>query len=190
MTNVGRMNYSYSEYVRTYLKNYNKIKIDQSVVDRIQRLSVEIVEAKYCERHHLTDNQNEIKRFTTGYLGEAAIEQLLGINIIDWTIGDSTIYHKPDIPGYNIGVKTVDCGKFPIIFKKNYYPQIICIKSKVKANTIFICGLAKAEILNKYQDDDLILDANLRARGTKTGFYGFKYLNQTHLIKDIYKYMK
>ena len=55
---------------------------------------------------------------------------------------------------------------------------------------IFVCGLATADVLNKYQDIDLILDPNLRNRGTKTGFYGFKYLQPLTNIGDIEKYKK
>ena len=63
----------------------------------------------------------------TGLLGELALEYTLGIKFIDWSIGKSADYHIPDIPGYKVGIKTVEYGKFPIIFKKNYYPQIICV---------------------------------------------------------------
>ncbi|MBP8781802.1 MAG: hypothetical protein KBH03_04070 [Paludibacteraceae bacterium] len=40
------------------------------------------------------------------------------------------------------------------------------------------------------QDTSLILDRNLRARGTKTGFYGFQYLKPIESLKDIEKYKK
>jgi hypothetical protein len=100
------------------------------------------------------------------------------------------LYHQPDIPGYSVGIKTVEQGKFPIIFKKNDYPQIICIRSLKEPNLIYVCGLATKEVLNTYQDTSLILDRNLRARGTKTGFYGFQYLKPIESLKDIEKYKK
>ena len=112
------------------------------------------------------------------------------IHIIDWTIGYSGLYHIPDIPGYRVGIKTVERDKFPIIFKDNSYPQIICIKSTKYNNLIFVCGLATSNVLNNYQDDDLILDPNLRARGTKTGFYGFEQLVPIKSLNDLSTYKK
>lgn len=96
----------------------------------------------------------------------------------------------PDIPGYRVGIKTVERDKFPIIFKDNSYPQIICIKSTKYNNLIFVCGLATSNVLNNYQDDDLILDPNLRARGTKTGFYGFEQLVPIKSLNDLSTYKK
>jgi len=114
----------------------------------------------------------------------------LGIKIIDWSIGYSGLYHHPDIPGYSVGIKRVEQGKFPIIFKENYYPRIICIRSSEIPNLIFVCELATEDVLNAYQDTSLILDSNLRARGAKTGFYGFQYLKPIESFKDIEKYKK
>lgn len=121
---------------------------------------------------------------------QAALEKLFGIPIINWTIGYSGLYHIPDIPGYRVGIKTVERDKFPIIFKDNSYPQIICIKSTKYNNLIFVCGLATSNVLNNYQDDDLILDPNLRARGTKTGFYGFEQLVPIKSLNDLSTYKK
>ena len=77
-----------------------------------------------------------------------------------------------------------------IIFKDNSYPQIICIKSTKYNNLIFVCGLATSNVLNNYQDDDLILDPNLRARGTKTSFYGFEQLVPIKSILSIMTYLQ
>lgn len=96
------------------------------------------------------------KRIITGLLGKYALEQVLGIEIIDWSIGKSKDFNKPDIPEYEVGIKTVEYGKFPIIFKKNDYPQIICIVKKDE-NTVYVCGLGEVDVLNEYQDDDLII---------------------------------
>lgn len=40
------------------------------------------------------------------------------------------------------------------------------------------------------RDDDLILDPNLRARGTKTGFYGFEQLVPIKSLSDLSTYKK
>ena len=184
------MKHSYKNDVDPYAKGFTIVKIDPGYVERIYDLVNDIVERKATEEHHKIDNQSEFKRFTTGFLGEAAIEKLFGINVIDWSIGDSKSYHVPDVPGYSVGIKTVEYGKFPIIFKNNYYPQIMCIRSIKEENVVAVCGLATKDILNTYQDDDLILDANLRARGTKTGFYGFGFLKPVNTILDIKEYKK
>ncbi len=181
---------TYEDYVTKYSDSFQRITIDSDYVSKINSFVADLIKAKAEEEHHQRDPRSEIKRFTTGFLGEAALEKLFNINIIDWSIGYSGLYHIPDIPGYRVGIKTVERNKFPIIFKKNDYPQIICIRSIQYSNLIFVCGLATADVLNKYQDDSLILDSNLRARGTKTGFYGFEHLIPISTINDLSKYKK
>lgn len=184
------MNKSYEEYVAKYKKNFTRVFIEQKKNDDITQFVPKLVEAKATEFHHQADPNKEIKRFTTGFLGEAAVEQLLNVSIIDWTIGKSNFYHHPDIPGYNVGIKTVEYNKFPIIFKDNRYPQIICIHSTEIDRLVFVCGLATVDVLNTYQDDNLIIDSKLRARGTKTGFYGFDKLIQVNTLDDLQKFKK
>ena len=179
---------SYDEYVSRYANSFTKVLIDKDYYEKIQSFVEKLTSKKVMESHHRFDHFSETKRFTTGLLGEAALEKLLGISIIDWTIGESSTYHHPDIPGYTVGIKTVERGKFPIVFKDNYYPQIICIRSDKVPNLIFVCGLATTDVLNNYQDDNLIIDPNLRARGTKTGFYGFSELTPIQSINDLTQY--
>lgn len=123
------MAYTYEDYVIKYSANFKRVLIDRDYISRIENFVNDIIGAKEKEAHHIIDSSKELKRFMTGFMGEAALEKLFGIPIIDWTIGDSSYYHHPDIPGYNVGIKTVEKGKFPIIFRKNDYPQIICIRS-------------------------------------------------------------
>lgn len=184
------MNYSYDEYVTKYSDNFVRVIIEPDYVKHISSFVESLIAAKSKEEHHMRDRHNETKRFTTGFLGEAALEKLFGIEIIDWSIGYSGLYHNPDIPGYSVGIKTVEKGKFPIIFKENHYPQIICIKSDRKENLVFVCGLATPDILNDYQDNSLVLSPSLSARGTKTGFYGFQHLIQVASLNDIEAYKK
>ena len=184
------MEIKYKDHVVKYSDSFKRVTIDPNYVTRINNFVTDLVETKVKEKHHQKDCRSEVKRFTTGLLGEAALEKLFNIDIIDWTIGYSGLYHIPDIPGYRVGIKTVERNKFPIIFKDNSYPQIICIRSIQYSNLIFVCGLATTEVLNKYQDDNLILDPNLRARGTKTGFYGFEYLIPIRTLNDLSKYKK
>lgn len=184
------MSYDYETYVTNYSSNFKRVVIDPKYLEKIKELAEKIVRKKMTESHHLVDHNQEIKRFTTGLMGEAALEKLLGIKIIDWTIGDSAGYHHPDIPGYNVGIKTVEKNKFPVIFKENTYPQIICIRSDKYDDLVFVCGLATPDVLNRYQSDELILDYNLRKRGTKTGFWGFEHLSPVTGLDDLEPYRK
>lgn len=166
------------------------IKLSPEILSRIDKFAKEVIKAKQTEDHHVIDNGQEYKRFFTGMMGECAVEQLLGVEFIDWTIGNSNTYNAADLRrlGLNVGIKTVEMHKFPIIHKKSYKPEIICIKRT--DDTVIICGLATTKVLNTYQNDDLILSPKLKARGTKTGFYGFDKLSPIKSIQDIKNYTK
>lgn len=168
--------FNYDDLVVKYSDSFIRVLIPQEKVDRIKTLTEIIISKKLSEAHHQVDNSKEFKRFFTGLMGEAAVEQILSLNIIEWTAGNSNRYNHPDISEYNIGIKTVERNKFPIIFKHNTYDQIICVLSDKIPNLVFVCGLASVPVLNTYQSDELILSPQLRARGVKTGFYGFQYL--------------
>ena len=99
------MKRNYDECVTKYSDSFVRVVLDPGYVSRIQNFVTELVEAKSKEDHHKIDSNKEVKRFTTGFLGEAALEKLFGIPIIDWTIGYSGLYHIPDIPGYRVGKK-------------------------------------------------------------------------------------
>ena len=182
------MNYSYENNVIPYASKFHKVIIPEDKILKLENFVKELVDAKMKESHHKIDGNNEFKRHYTGLLGELALEELLGISIIDWSIGNSNEYNNADILDLKIGIKTVEYGKFPIIFKKNYYPQIINIKTR--RNIVFVCGLATGFVLNECQDDDLILSPSLRARNTKTGFYGFDKLKQFKSLEDLKRIYK
>ena len=143
---------------------------------------------KKSEDHHRSDSFNEAYRWRTGMGGELALEQMLGKQFVDLSVGDSVDYHTPDLSklGLKVGVKTVEKGKYPIIFKRSDKPEIIVLR--LSDNTFCILGVVLPEDLNKYQDDALILSPLLRARGTKTAFTGlhkikpFKNLEQLKSI--------
>lgn len=172
---------TYQTMVYPYIKNSVEIHFTQEEFDKILGLAIQIASHKINEQHHVKDHNNEIKRFFTGLIGERAVEKLFGIPIIDWSVGNSNYYNMPDIPGYTVGIKTVEIGKFPIIPKYNKYAQIICIYNP-DTKIVNICGLATKTTLNTYQSDDLILSPALRNRNTKTGFYGFHMLIPLHNV--------
>ena len=126
------MKYTYEDNILPYADNYILVVLDDSEIKRIEELANNVVSQKRYEIQHRYDYRKEYDRFFNGFLGEMAVEKLLGISVVDWTVGNSINYNVPDIKKYNIGVKTVEKGKFPIIFKNNYYPQLICIKCRRK----------------------------------------------------------
>lgn len=166
----------YGDYVSPYVQNFIIIDITSDTANKIRRFVNEVIRIKALELHHKSDCHNEFKRFYTGTLGEAALEQHLGVEIIDWSVGCSNTYNVADLSNcsLNIGIKTVEYGKYPIIHKNPRRPEIINIKANDKQ--VLICGLATKECLRKFQDDNLVLSPNLKRRGTKTGFYGFHEL--------------
>lgn len=85
------MKRNYDECVTKYSDSFVRVVLDPGYVSRIQNFVTELVEAKSKEDHHKIDSNKEVKRFTTGFLGEAALEKLFGIPIIDWTIGYTTV---------------------------------------------------------------------------------------------------
>lgn len=181
----------FDTYVKPHSHKFVRVLLDDKTIEDTRSFVEKLVVEKAKEEHHQIDNDKEVKRFMTGILGEAAVEKLLGIKIRNWKeVGYSGLFNYPDIPGYKVGIKSCEFGKFPVVFKKNGYAQIICIRSLTNKNLFFVCGLANKEDLNKYQNDDLILSQKLRARGTKTGFYGFDALKEVHSLDDLSAYKK
>lgn len=180
--------------MRNYIEEVIKCKPNMVYIDltpqdlrNINDFVHAVIERKLREAHHMIDHGQEFKRFFTGMMGERAIEILFGKYFIDWSIGCSNDYNSADLRllGYNVGIKTVELHKFPIIHKSAQRPELINIRRT--ENTIILCGLATTEVLNKYQDDDLIISPALRRRGTKTGFYGFEHLRKVESLADIDK---
>jgi len=131
--------------------------------------------AKANEVIHQIDNDQEIKRYMTGFAAELAVERLLGVRILDTSFGHSDNYNHADLKsaGLNIGVKCSLLGNYPVVFKTPHNAEIITV---LHGTRVFVCGLASVQNMMKYSDDNLILNAKFKARGVKTGFYGFDQL--------------
>lgn len=179
----------YSQLVVTKFPNFKQVVLPVATLQQIEQASEALAREKLTtEASYKKDGASLKTRFKTGFKGEAAVEILLGINVMDFTKGPSTTYDHPDIEGYTVGVKTVRYGNFPVVPKHNEYAQIICIVDPTNDAKVYICGLATKEDLNMYQSDALILDDNLREKGTKTGYYGFNALKPVTHINDIYSF--
>jgi len=166
-------------------ENHIHIRISENKSKVIKDFVKDVIEFKKNETHHIVDPYNEEKRWYTGISGESAVERLIDKQFIDLTIGDSNLYNVSDLNtiGLDVGVKTVESGKFPIIFKKSYKPQIIVVKDTDL--DFYVCGLATTKTLNKYQSDKLILSPKLLNRGTKTCFYGFSELKKFRNLSEL-----
>lgn len=149
------------------------------MVSQISKLAENIVRFKFQEKSF--DNDKLYKRFYNGMLGEVAIEKLIGKSFINWTVGNSRYYNVADLSsiGIDMGVKSVEYGKFPVIHKQPKRPEIINFIKDY--NEVLVCGVASIYTMKLFQNDDYILNWQLRKKGTKTGFYGF---NQLFLLKD------
>ena len=169
--------------------SFTQIDLTKEDICKLDNFSKKQIEVSKTEKHHKYDNKNEYKRWVTGKAGELAVDKLLKIQASTWGNEVSHMHNVADLKGIgiNVGIKTVEYGKFPVIFKKSYYPEIITIK---KNNSIYVLGLATVKCLNTYQDDNLILSKQLRERGVKTGFYAFDKLIPFSTIEDIKKIIK
>lgn len=183
----------YKAYVVPYAPGKNSSKriiIPDEKIERIRLLAEQIASAKVNEKHHKIDGASEYKRQYTGLLGEAALEEFFGIDIIDYSVGNSKEYNVADLKsiGLDIGVKTVEIRKFPIVHKVPYRPELICVKRR--ENEVVFFGYASTEVLREYQTDAFILDENLKKRGTKAAFYGFSELipvDSLEALREVYK---
>ena len=168
----------YQQRVSNYAAKFVKVVLNPLELRYITETATAIARSKLSETAYKKDGASVVKRYVNGLKGEAAVGKFLKMQIINPDVGVSIDFDYPDIPGYGVGVKTVDFGHFPIIPKVNKYPQVICICHPSRNEIVYICGLGSVDTLNHYQHSDLILDPNLKAKGTKTGFWGFAELTE------------
>jgi len=158
----------YDDYVNL-LPNFPKIIVGEKkykkIYDHVSKLEV----AKMQEAAHKRDNKAHFKRHFTGILGEGALENYLQIAIIDYTISHSSNHAHADLiaHGFNVGIKTVEYGKLPLVEIGAKRPEVILIK-KQNEPLFWLCGVFMPDVLRKYSDTSLILDKNIVG---KTCFY-------------------
>lgn len=169
---------SYSQDCEKHSKNYISISVTEKDMEVLKGFCSSIEEAKLKEKHYQVDDENIFDRFKTGVGGELAVGKWLGVDSLDLTIGISHFYNSGDLTGLGIdcGVKSVEWGKYHVIHTKPTRPEIMVIKETDL--DFLICGVATVEVMKRYSDINLIVDPKLRARGTKTGFYGYDKLQQ------------
>lgn len=175
-----RVNMS-TNFMENYKKReqyFQKVFITDDMRKIADDFSGKIIAEKMKESEYQFDGAKLKKRYTTGILGEMAVLKLLGIDYhnVNIDIGKTKYFQFADLKefGFNyVGVKTVEYGKAPVVFKTNRDNQIIVVMTEKYA---IVCGVATPRILDTYSSLDLILDKNLRAKGNKVGFYGFDHL--------------
>lgn len=136
------------KYLTSKLLEDDKYLVTISDTSQLDSFITQVINKKKFESHHQFDSFNEEKRWRTGFGGEMALEKFLNKKFVDLSIGNSNDYHVPDLSklGLNVGIKTVEIGKYPIIFKRSNKPEIIILK--INDNTFNICGLASVDVLN------------------------------------------
>lgn len=181
MTTLNKIIYDY--LTNTLISSDSTVKLNDTT--KLDTFIKEMLVKKKSEAHHKSDPFNEAYRLRTGMGGEMALEQFLGKQFVDLSIGNSNDYHVPDLSklGLNVGIKTVERGKYPVIFKHSERPEIIILR--LADDTFSILGIALVEDLNFHQDDSYILSPALRSRGTKTAFIGLHKIKKFDNIKEL-----
>jgi hypothetical protein len=165
----------YEDDVVPFLSKAMIIELSPTDIELVRQFALQFQKAKSTEYIHQIDDEQEIKRYMTGFSAELALEKMLGVRILDTTLGKSENYHHADLKsnGINVGIKCAHYGNYPVVFKQPYNAEIVTV---LRDNKVYVCGIASVQTMLKYADDDLILNAKLRARGVKSGFYGFEHL--------------
>jgi hypothetical protein len=181
----GKKIRSYETDCQPYIDCFKKVTLSKHDIQLLDAFSVEVAEVKVKEHHYLKDDEVVVERYKTGFGGELAVDSFLGISTTDLSIGSSRFHDKSDLVAIDLdcGIKTVDYGKYHVVHKKPMRPEIIVIKNS--ETEFLICGLATIAVLQKFQDIELIMSAKLRARGTKTGFYGYGHLKQFNNLEEL-----
>ena len=189
------------EEMRTALDKYPKVIISEDTYGKIALFAHRKAMAKEAEakeawaagekNQYGYDNRRMYPRFITGTLGEVGLQGYMKSlspkvkDFVDWGIGNSKDFNVPDIPQYNIGIKSAKIGNVPLVpLRNNEIGQIIIIiDEQIDQNpVIYILGFATPDILNKYNSLDWVVDTRCKYRKTKGGFYGLDKLQPVNSI--------
>ena len=174
---------SFDHFVRQHLDSYPKVSLSSNRDAQIRSFVKQVIEKKRAEGgQYFKDPESLAKRYLTGWGGECAVEQYIGKSFVDFTIGDSHDYYVPDLrsAGYEVGVKTVNMGDFPLLRKptpsSSNTPQIIVIRES--RYDFYICGLATYDVVNDPSNFSqlLVRSGGVLEVGVKSAFYRFDLL--------------
>jgi len=138
---------AYEQLVKPYLKNGIEILLTPSQLQEINCVASNMGRAKLREVHHLKDAQAEQKRWATGLSGEMAVESYVGVPFVDLRIGDSQNFNCADLAsvGVDLGIKTVEYGKFPVVHTRPLRPEVIVVK--MEPQRLILMGVASLSLL-------------------------------------------
>src|SRR6056297_476701 len=161
------------------------IKIKEKKVEKIRNFVLKVINTKKDEKGYRNDNKRLFKRFYNGMLGEVAVEQFLDTSFIDWTVGPSRLYNRADLTnlGLNIGVKSVEYGKLPLIKKNPLRGEIINLI--MNESTVMIGGYASIFDLMVFGNDEMVLSSAVKNKGVKTAFDGLHMLLPFNDIEEL-----
>ena len=174
-------------------KNVITIPLTKEMTDEAENWAKQVIEAKKKESHHKTDGHQELKRWSTGALGEIVLGKYLGVNIHDKGIGKSTSYNVPDLEvlGLRCGVKTFNVNNFPLTNRLSLstsYPQIfIAVCTQYKKAYIF--GMADVEDLkmNERNPETNLFVKDSNALKRKVAFIALDSLKTFKTLDDLKK---
>jgi len=171
------------DVIKTLLKS-PVIELNKADAQFLYDFAKKFQKAKEGEHVHRIDNDQEIKRYMSGFAAELAIEKLLGVKIMDTSFGHSDNYNHADLKslGIDIGVKCCLYPNYPVVFKQPKNAEIITV---LRGTKVYVCGVATIQNMLNNVDDDLIMNEKFRARGIKTGFYGFNELLPFKTLDDL-----
>jgi hypothetical protein len=138
------------------------------------------------------DGQDLDLRSETGTMVEAAVEQLLQVEFIDWDPQFSLSKDHPDLDpiGIDFGVKGGLFPYAPIINTETLYPQIIGLIDKDNPQLVHILGAFTVKVLNNqdFRADSLKVNPQLYQKKSKTAFFALDLGHPLHSMKDLEKY--
>lgn len=181
---VVDLHIDYETWVKPIQSNFSRIELSIEEEALVYTTAHAIADKKKSESGYAVDNKSLIKRWMTGLGGEVALGKYLGVEIIDTNVGESSEFNIGDLSkiGLNIGVKSVEYKKFPLIHTRPTRPEIVLLKHPDRF-TYMICGLYLPEIMRRYSSPELVLDP--RVRESKTGFYGIPFYKSFSSIEDL-----
>lgn len=177
----------YERYVQTLLDQFTKVTISEEKYAQLKKFVSLAIASKRNQPQYLKDPGSLEKRYYTGWGGECAVAQFLGVDTVDFSIGNSIDYDVPDLihAGFEVGVKTVSVGDFPLLRKPSpsttNTPQIIVMKEDMY--NYYICGLATYDVVNNvaFFKEALVRSKKVRDLGIKSAFYRFDLLTPLSL---------
>lgn len=159
--------------------------------------------AEFKKKEHIKgDCDKEIKRISTGIMGEFAVEKFTGFKSTDFSAPslDSRIFDVPDIPALNCGVKTTTQQYMSIIAEPQQKTnQIIAtVLNETMNGAVLIRGFVPKEVFRekKYQSYNMITQNSLLLKslmfntkiGLKIPYFKYKPIDINEIAKsDKYK---